>query len=285
MSFIRAAHPSDAPSHIFRSSASEVRVTFFATDENDDSIAAIDKDDFAIVDGDAIVRDFRSLAHSEETEMDAVLLVDASASVATRFRAITSDIAQLLSEKRVDVSDLSVISFSGLNPTVLCAHNCSDPKIARQLLSLTPSGPTPLYDSVIFAADLISRKRMSGIRPVLVLLSDGDDSISKTSLKDALTVLTASGALVYTVDLNRHAYESPVLWQMSELTGGRYLRAGTGARGAMQAAVEDLQNSYVVTYEPPNLKVGYHTIRLLPRHNLNLRFHCRSGYYYGSEGP
>jgi hypothetical protein len=51
----------------FHSTVSEVRVTFFATNEDHHALAALSPSDFAIVDNDRVVRNFRSFIHSDET--------------------------------------------------------------------------------------------------------------------------------------------------------------------------------------------------------------------------
>src|ERR1035441_2562770 len=70
----------------YRSNVSEVRVTFFATDENNHPLDIIDKADFAVVDNEQVIRSFRSFTHSDETSLEVVALVDLSESVAPRVR-------------------------------------------------------------------------------------------------------------------------------------------------------------------------------------------------------
>jgi hypothetical protein len=36
----------------------------------------------------------------------------------------------------------------------------------------------------------------------------------------------------------------------------------------------------VVSYALPSRQKGFHSLRILPKHNLNLQFHSRKGYYY-----
>src|SRR5271168_884318 len=62
----------------YRAAVSEVQVTFFATDGSNHPARALTTSDFAIVDNERIVRNFRSLARSDETSLDAVVLVDLS---------------------------------------------------------------------------------------------------------------------------------------------------------------------------------------------------------------
>jgi hypothetical protein len=70
------------------------------------------------------------------------------------------------------------------------------------------------------------------------------------------------------------------LQQMAEATGGRSFSFQTGEASILQAVLADMHASYVVTYQLPSRAAGFHSLRILPKHNLNLRFHCRRGYFY-----
>lgn len=274
----------DFRSETYRSTASEVRISFFATDENNRSVDAVKKEDFAVVDNGLVIRNFRSFSRSDETALDLVGVVDASESVASRFRMAMQDVLHLASQDQLVSDDsISVLSFSGIQPAVICSGNCRGSAAETKLLALHSAGVTPLFDALAFGADFISHRRTAGVRPVLILFSDGDDTVSRTSAGDALDKVIASNALIYSVDLGdpeRPSEGSRILKRLSEATGGRYFPIRQGAANVLQGIIEDLHASYVVTYQLPNHQVGFHSLRILPTHNLNLRFHCRSGYYY-----
>lgn len=283
-----AARGDDAGFSTYRSTASEVRITFFATDAANQPINNVSKDDFAIVDGGTVVREFRSLARSEETTLDAVILIDSSESVATRLPATVKEVLHVVSQNQPEVGGrISIVSFSGLQPVVLCVGNCDTSDAGQKLLSVKASGPTPLFDAVAYGVNLLSRRQASAVRPVVILFSDGDDTISRISWLDALHSLLDSGTLLYALDLNDSARSrgSTVLRRMAEATGGRYFSPQQNAAAVLRSVFEDLRTSWVVTYELPNTALGFHSLRILPKHDLNLRFHCRSGYYYGSSVP
>jgi hypothetical protein len=78
---------------------------------------------------------------------------------------------------------------------------------------------------------------------------------------------------------------SMFLRQISDATGGRYFSplrfsSNDGGANVVDAALEDLRASYVVTYDLPSHLAGFHSSCLMPTHNLNLTFHSRNGYYY-----
>jgi len=156
-----------------------------------------------------------------------------------------------------------------------------------RLWAVKSSGTTPLFDALILGADFISHHRRAGARPVLILFSDGNDTISLHSPREALEAVLEEGALIYSVDMGTSENQtsgSTFLRQASDATGGRYfsLRFSPqdGAAAALDAVLEDLRASYVVTYDLPSHQAGFHSLRLLPTHNLNLRFHSRNGYNY-----
>ena len=160
-----------------------------------------------------------------------------------------------------------------------------------RLLAVKSGGTTPLFDALIFGADFISHHRRAGARPVLILFSDGNDTISLHSAREALEAVLDGGALIYSVDIGTPENQtagSMFLRQVSEATGGRYfsLRFSPhdGAATVLNAVLEDLRASYVVTYDLPSHQAGFHSLRLLPTHNLNLTFHSRNGYYYEPSG-
>ena len=77
-------------------------------------LETLTKADFAVVDGETVVRNFRSFARSEETALDLVVLVDLSASVAPRFRVAIGDVLQLVAREQPTSDDrIAVLSFGG----------------------------------------------------------------------------------------------------------------------------------------------------------------------------
>ena len=286
--FFHASSTSDDPLTTYRTGTSEVRISFFATDERDHPVQNLTKDDFAIVDGDMVIRDFRSLLRASHTALDLVLLVDDSESVAPRFPQLQQNILKVISSDSLSAKDrVSVVTFSGMRPAVLCAHDCTAPATRQRLLAAKAEGSTPLFDAVNYTAHLMTSQRETVARQVIILFSDGHDTISMASYRDALQAMIASGALLYTVHVDpSHDPFSPgsrALKQMAESTGGRGFELSDHAVDLLDAVLADLRASYIVTYQLPNRNAGFHSLRILPKHNLNLHFHCRKGYNYDDE--
>jgi VWFA-related protein len=283
-----ASSTSDGPLTTYHTGTSEVRISFFATDEHNHPVEDLGKDDFAIVDDGVVIRDFRSLARTSDAALDLVLLVDDSESIAPRFQEVQQDILKLISSDSLSPDDrISVVTFAGMRLAIFCLQDCGAPATRQKLLAAKAEGATPLFDAVNYTAHLVTSQRKPSAREVVILFSDGHDTISRASYRDALQAMTASGALLYTVNIDRSedssSQGSRTLQQMAESTGGRAFQLPDHAIDLLQAVLADLHASYIVTYQLPNRTAGFHSLRILPKHNLNLQFHCRKGYNYDDE--
>jgi len=269
---------------IFRSEGTEVRVTFSATDQTNRVVANVQASDFAIVDKDRIVREFRSFTRSEYKHLNVAILVDASESTTGRFHQELENVVQLIGQANgVPEQYFSVLSFRDLKPTMLCQGNCRTLDLAAKFSAVTTGRQTPLYDSIVFASRMLGRRSDVHTRKILILLSDGADTISVRSLEEALESALENDVAIYTVDVSEPPHDDPgtlVLRGLAANTGGQYFTAGSGTAKVLDAVLADSHATYTVAYKLPTHAAGFHQVRILPTHDLSLQFHCRRGYYY-----
>ena len=279
----------------FRSDVSEVRIAFSTTDQNDRVVGTIQQSDFAIVDRELVVRDFRSFARSEYTQVKIALLVDASGSVTPQFRRELANVLQIISGTGgIPEESVSVVSFRDVKPKVVCAGNCRTLFAETGFPAVKDGGLTPLYDSIVFTSGLLASAHAETagdqmrVRRILIIFSDGLDTISLKSFPDAIQAALADDVAIYTVDLNSRPHASQgsrVLRSLATKTGGRYFEIEAGSKKIINAILEDFRATYTVAYKLPTHAAGFHQVRILPTHNLSLQFHCRLGYYYpGNPG-
>ena len=277
----------ESSSLTYRSTVSEVRVVFFATDEHNHPVEALQQNDFAVVDDAKVIRDFRSFTRSASIQLDVIVLMDASESVLPHFQQEITEVQQLLSQTGWKEGDnVSVLSFSGTEAHLICAENCRSSFTADRVAALPRGGATPLFDAVDRATSLLSQRRQPEVWPVIILFSDGEDTISRASFHEVSEKILASGAQIYAVNLSRPGRASngsATLQRMAEDSGGRCVRIDEGAVRIFNDVLADLHSARVVTYAPPESGSDFHSIRILPTHNLNLQFRCRRGYYHHSD--
>ena len=277
----------DRPDFTYRTNASEVRLSFSATDQNNHGVATLQASDFAIVDTDVIVRNFQSFTRSDWTKLEIAILIDASESATPRFRQEMEDVLELVSQTDgVPDENLSIFSFAASQPALLCAGNCRASHALERIPPASARGLTPLYDTIVFAADYLSSHGDVHAEKALIVFSDGIDTISRNALGDAVNSALRSEVELDCIDLNKPAYRSQgaaTLRSLASTTGGRYFPAPGGAVQALNVILEGLRASYSISYRLPSHASGFHTVRVLPTHNLNLQFRSRSGYYYPNQ--
>jgi len=202
-----------------------------------------------------------------------------------------TNVVESTDTRSVPDESFSVVSFNDLKPTVVCEGVCRANNTEAQLLAIGSGGLTPLYDSIVFTSRMLARRgRARGdgphVKKIVILFSDGADTVSLNSFTDAMESALDNDVAIYSVDVSRQPHSSPgaiVLSSFSSNTGGRYFPIEVGMSNVLDAILEDFHAAYTVTYKLPIRAAGFHLVRILPTHNLSLQFHCRLGYYYPSS--
>ena len=274
----------DQPGLTYRTGTSKVRLTFSATDQNDHGVATLQASDFAVVDTGFIVRDFQSFTRSDYSKLEIAILIDSSESMSAHVRNEIADTLELLAQTSgVPQENISLISFRNGKPVELCSGTCRTFQIEDALPATKGAGLTPLYDSIVLASERLSEPADAQTQKALILFSDGQDTISLKSLCDALDSAVLHNVQVYSIDMNDSSGYEPgkqVLRALAAASGGCFFQMKDGAASALNTILEGYRASYVVSYHLPTHARGFHTVQVLPTHNVHLQFRSRSGYYY-----
>jgi tight adherence protein B len=91
---------------------------------------------------------------------------------------------------------------------------------ALQQVGTSQQSGTALYDAVVLASNALASTN-DGARKVLVLLTDGADSSSKTSLAGAVKAARDAGVTVYGIQLETAASKASKLSEITSATGGK----------------------------------------------------------------
>ncbi len=265
----------------YHSSVQEVRLLFLATEEHNHGIRDLSPSDLVVVDNEVVVRNFSSFQLFKITEVHMLVLVDCSGSVAASFPQEIGTVQRLIATATwIADSSIAVRSFSGNGSLSVCAGDCRGQPLSGLISASHVAGPTPMFDALLLAVTGLPR-HLSGTQPVLVLFSDGDDTISIHSSADVIRASLEQDVQIDTVDLNLNGQSrgSQTLRQLAEATGGRYFPRKQDASAIEDALLENLRSAYTLTYKPPNAVAGVHSVQIFPSHNLRLHFRCRRNYY------
>ncbi len=191
---------------------------------------------------------------TEETPFAAAVLLDTSGSMETRISLARSAAIRFLEGLRQD-DVAAVYNFDSKVEQVQEFSPSRD--LAAVAFTLGAKGMTALNDAILRAArDLSERPER---RRAIIVLSDGRDTQSMTSMDKALNNAQAANATIYTVDLSMPTDKdrqmgTGALRNFAGKTGGRYVATpgGQALRDAFASIVDELSNQYTITYKPTN---------------------------------
>ena len=115
---------------------------------------------------------------------------------------------------------------------------------------------TALYDAVYLGSHALTRRQG---RKVMVVITDGGDTMSQVDYKEALRAAQEAEAIIYSIiivpieaDAGRDTGGEHALIQISTDTGGKYYYATSAAQldAAFQKISDELRTQYLLAYYP-----------------------------------
>jgi VWFA-related protein len=162
----------------------------------------------------------------------------------------------------------------------------NDPAAVREALGgLRPSGSTAIYDAVMRALPLVDDRPRE--RAALVIISDGADTASDTTLRELRSALRRTDAFIYAVAIDppqrrtiNTGVNAAALYEITSQTGGQteVVRDSTEIAEATARIAQELNTQYMLGYSSPHKADGqFHSIRVrATRPGLHVR--ARNGY-------
>ncbi|HEY6302765.1 MAG TPA: VWA domain-containing protein [Terriglobales bacterium] len=149
---------------------------------------------------------------------------------------------------------------------------------------------TALYDAVYLGSQALSRREG---RKVMVVITDGGDTMSQVNYREALRAAQEAEAIIYSIiivpieaDAGRDTGGEHALIQISSDTGGKYYYATSSAQldDAFQKISDELRTQYLLAYYPSQ-RYSNSDFRQLKVDLTNApaggpyQSHYRTGYY------
>jgi Ca-activated chloride channel family protein len=165
-------------------------------------------------------------------------------------------------------------------------------RLDEGLNHLRPGAATALYDAIFLTAESLERRQG---RKVIVLITDGGDTSSKTDYQEAIRAAQISESIIYSIimvpieaDAGRDTGGEHALIQLSRDTGGKsYYATSLGQLDeAFRQISDELRTQYLLAYYPIS-RVGAEFRRISvelteeakQRVQRDLYVHNRAGYY------
>ena len=250
--------------------------------------------------GDITVRDDRKppekvlqFTPQSKLPMRLGLLIDTSGSVQSRFSFEKHAAAKFLQQMLTNNSDLGFVAGFADAPTVTTDFTGDHDKLVDGVDKLIGGGGTALFDAVSYACwKLAAYPERERVAKVLVVVTDGEDNASHTSLRQVIRDEEATGVTVYTISTKESGVDKTeadkVLQTLAERGGGEALFPGdlSTLGKSFDKLRDQIRSRYLIAYKPADFEPNgkYRTISIVAeKGGKHLQVHARKGYHARSE--
>jgi tight adherence protein B len=178
----------------------------------------------------------------------AILAIDASDSMAGKPEAAAVSAARTFVDKRGANQEIGVLTFNGA-VNVVQALTVDAGSLHNALAkSPTLAYGTHIFDGLSQSLQLLAHEKVSA--GSVVLLSDGKDVGSSTSLKSVVAAAQAQHVRIFTVGLRSGAFDGTTLRSIAAQTRGSYAEATSASQlGAIYSSLSSkLASEYLLQY-------------------------------------
>ncbi len=217
------------------------------------------------------------------------VVIDTSGSVESRFSFEKRAAAKFLQQMLTNSSDLGFVVGFAEKPTVTQDFTGDYEKLAAGVNKLTNNGGTALFDAVSFACwKLAAYPERERVAKVLVVVTDGEDNASHTSLRQSIRDEEATGVTVYTIStkegIGDKTEADKVLQALAERSGGEALFPGDimSLGRSFDKLRDQIRSRYLIAYKPADFEPNgkYRSISItVEKNGKHLQVHARKGYH------
>ena len=243
---------------------------------------------------DKVPQEILTVTAESDLPLDVAVLMDTSNSVKPKLKF----------EKDAAVSFLQTM-LSGRKDRALFATFDSQVELHQDLTNrldlltkaidkVKAQGETKMYDAIYqVCEEKMLAPALYGRRRAMVIITDGEDTISERYLKDAIEIAQRSETVVYVISTKSAGMfgvqagtvdrkEDKELKRLAEETGGRafFTAEVIELERSFSAIARELRSQYLIAYSPINEKYDgkYRQIEVRLTNNKNLKVRTKTGY-------
>src|ERR1700726_3210459 len=281
------------PSTTLRVDVNLVNVFVTVTDAHGAPIAGLAKDNFVLKEDD---HEQTIKVFDKESALPLSIALAIDTSLSTR-HDLPLEQASAKRFARAIVRPVDALSVFGFSETVSQAttYTADQKRIDEGIDHIRLGAATALFDAVYVVSRSLDRRQG---RKVIVLITDGGDTISRVDYKEAARAAEEAEALVYSIivvpienSAGRETGGEHALIQLSEDTGGKYYYAKSASQldDAFRRISDELRTQYLLAYYPSQ-RTSYSQFRRIQvgvsgtPDSATYRVRNRAGYYTFNSG-
>jgi Ca-activated chloride channel homolog len=300
---VRRSAPSGAVSVVGRTAAGVWKIrdvidevaVFFSVTNGGKLVSDLQATDLAVRDNDKPPVKVLQFASQSKLPLRLGLLIDVSGSLQPRFSFEREAATRFIEGMLSNPSDLAFVAAFSDEPKVTQDFTADVQQLSNGIASLKIGGGTAIWDAISFACwKLAAYPEKERVAKVLVVLTDGEDNLSRISLKKAIQDAENTGVSVYAISTKDFSelgkYGNPisdadkVLEALTERTGGEAMFPGDlkTLNKTFDKLRDVIRSRYLIAYRPADFQNDghYRRIRIVAtRHGRSLKVHARQGYY------
>ncbi len=277
------------PAATFKVDVKLVNVFTTVTDERGAPVANLTKDDFQVFE-DGNPEKISVFRRESELPLSIILSVDTSLSTLKDLKLELESARRFARDILRPIDALSLFQFSETVDEVV-PFTSDLKRIDRGIDSIRAGSATAMYDAIYLGAQALNRRQG---RKVMVVITDGGDTVSRVNYEEAMRAATVSEVILYSIIMvpvaqsaGRDTGGEHALIQLSSDAGGKHYYATDIAQldAAFAQISEELRTQYLIAYYPSRRLAASEFRRVEVRLNPNVpgadKFHVRhrAGYY------
>jgi Ca-activated chloride channel family protein len=232
-----------------------VNVFVTVTDAHGAPIGGLTKDNF-ILNEDGHEQKISVFDKESALPLSIALAIDTSLSTRTNLPLEQGAAKRFAHAIMRPIDALSIYGFSETVRQATPGYTSDLKRIDESIDHIHVGAATALYDAIYVTSRALDKRKG---RKVIVLITDGGDTISKVDYNEALRASEEAEAIVYSIIIvpiessaGRETGGEHALIQISEDTGGKYYYANTTAEldEAFRKISDELRTQYLLAYYP-----------------------------------
>jgi Ca-activated chloride channel family protein len=271
-----------------RTSVDDVAV-FFSVSSHGHMINDLEQSDIQIRDDNKAPKKIMQFIPQAKLPLRLALLVDTSGSVHDRFSFEKHAAAKFVEKILNGTSDLGFVEGFATEPTVTQDFSAQPAELGNGIEKLANGGGTALFDAVAFACGkLAAYPENTHVARVLVILSDGEDNSSHSTLKQSIQASERAGVTIYTISTREDRGDKTdadrILEALAENSGGEAMFPGDvlTLNSSFDKLHDLIRSRYFVAYKPADFQPdgSYRAISIVAEKNgKHLQVRARKGYH------